>query len=188
MSEKSPNSFFYRPCLPRKRRGRCGLRRQGGFMSCAPACWSVARCVCVRRGLHSRGGALERLVARHGTCSNQARQAFLCRVSPRRGGPGINRPRRPGEKVDAAQAFALARAHVVPRGLPGEAIPFASGSAGQRPVLPCRERRSPNRSCGAVRQTQGRERRAWLSVRTCAASMLDHEKRGRIGHPPPLSS
>lgn len=187
MPEKSPNSFFYRPCLPRKRRGKRGLRRQGEFMSCAPACWSVARCICVRRGLHSPGGALERLVARRGPCSNQARQAFLCRGSPRRGGPGINRPRRPGEHRRRA-GFCLARAHVVPRGLPGEAIPFASGCIGQRPALPCRERRSANRSCGAVRQTQGRARRALLSVRTCAASMLDHEKRGRIGHPPPLPS
>lgn len=54
------------------------------------------------------------------------------------------------------------------------------------PLCPCRQRRSANRSCGAVRQTQGRARRALLSVRTCAASMFDHEKRGRIGHPPPL--
>lgn len=38
--------------------------------------------------------------------------------------------------IVAAQAFALARAHVVPRGVPGEAMPFASGSIGQRPALP----------------------------------------------------
>lgn len=135
MSEKSPNSFFYRPCLPRKRRGRCGLRRQGEFMSCAPACWSVARCICVRRGLHSRGGALERLVARRGPCSNQARQAFLCRGSPRRGGPGINRTRRPGEHRRRA-GFCPRSGTRCPAGGPGEAMPFASGSIGQRPALP----------------------------------------------------
>lgn len=67
----------------------------------------------------------------------QTKRGKLSSVGFRRaGGPGINRTRRPGEKVAAAQAFALARAHVVPRGLPGEAMPFASGSAGQRPALP----------------------------------------------------
>ena len=134
MSEKSPNSFFYRPCLPRKRRGRCGLRRQGEFMSCAPACWSVARCICVRRGLHSRGGALERLVARRGPCSNQARQAFLCRGSPRRGGPGINRTRRPGEH--------RRRAGFCPRS--GTRCP--AGLARRSHTLCLRQRRSAARS------------------------------------------
>lgn len=124
MPEKAPNRFSS-SAPAAEASGKVRPAAAGEFMSCAPACWSVARCICVRRGLHSRGGALERLAAPRGPCPNQARQAFLCRVSPRRGGPGINSPRRPGEEVDAAQAFALARAHVVPRGLPGEAMPFA---------------------------------------------------------------
>ena len=178
---------FHRPRLLRKRRGRCGLRRQAS--SCPePECGRGAALhlspACLTRGA---GGAPERLAARRGTCSSHARQSFPRRVLPRSAGRASIAPAGRVNIADA-QAFALARAHVVPRGLPGEAIPFASGCIGQRPALPCRERRSANRSCGAVRQTQGRERRALLSVRTCAASMLDHEKRGRIGRTPPLSS
>lgn len=187
MPEKSPNSFFIvRACRGSVGEGAaCGGRasscpapRHAGELHAASASGAVA--------LMGRSAGKARRPARDMLKPSAASFPLSGFAAHRRA--GHQSPPEAGGKVDAAQAFALARAHVVPQVLPGEAMPFASGSAGQRPALPCRQRRSSNRSCGAVRQTQGRERRALLSVRTCAASMLDHEKRGRIGHPPPLSS
>lgn len=204
-----PGMVFARKCGKRRADAECLRNRQTVFLSSVPAAEASGKVRPAAAGrVHVlRPGMLERCPlhlrpARSslpGRSAGEARRParampkpseaiFPCRDSPRRGGPVINRTRRPGEK-STPHRLLPSLGHTLSRGAcPAKPCPLPSGSISRESASQRRQRRSSNRSCGSVRQTQGRARRALLSVRTCAASMFDHEKRGRIGHPPPLSS
>ncbi len=187
MPEKNAEQFFRYPLLPQKRRGkvlpaaagRCHvLSRHAGERPAASASGATFT-PGAERWKGSSPGAGHAQTKRGKLSSVGFRRAQAGRASIAPGGRGKKSPRR----------LLPLLGHTLSRGAcPAKPCPLPPAASVSGPLCPCRQRRSSNRSCGAVRQTQGRARRALLSVRTCAASMLDHEKRGRIGHPPPLSS
>lgn len=135
MPEKAPNSFF----IVRACRGSVGEGADccGRAMSCPEPRHTGALHAASASGAVFTPGAERWRGSPPGAGHAQTRRSKLSSVGVRRAEAG-RASIAPGGRVNivAAQAFALARAHVVPRGLPGEAMPFASGSIGQRPALP----------------------------------------------------